>query len=118
MNPMNVLTGVQKVSYPDDTSSQKNFDEAIQIRWPNVKGSTFHLCIGTIPGQWDILSADVGKRKQQLIDLSDLHEDIRSVSVQLIAIADPMDEDDDSAAGEVITITRGEPSSVQGTSSV
>jgi hypothetical protein len=103
---MGVLTGVQKVEYPSDTSSQINFDEVIQIRWPKVKGFAFHLCVGTTPGQWDILSADVGKRKQQLFDLSDVPKDVRSVYVQLITIADPMDEDDDGAVGEVIEITR------------
>jgi len=118
MNPINVLAGVQKVIYPDETLSQKNFDEPIQIRWPDAKGSTFHLCMGTIPGQWDILSADVGKRRQQLIDLSDLPKDVRSVFVQLIAIADPMDEDGVSPAGEVIEITRRGSSIVQGASSV
>ena len=115
---MGVLTGVQTVVYPSDTSSQNNFAEAIQIRWPDVKRSTFHLCIGTTPGRWDILSADVGKRRQQLIDLSDVPTDIRSVYMQLITIADPMDEDNDSAAGEVIEITRGGASTAQGASSV
>ena len=118
MNPTKVLTGVQTVVYRSDTSSQINFAEAIQIRWPDVKGSSFHLCMGTTPGQWDILSADVGKRKQQLFDLSDVPKDVQSVYVQLITIADPTDEDDDGAVAEIIKITREGDSIVQGTTSV
>ena len=100
MNPMNVITGVQEVIYPDDTSSQVNFDKVIQIRWPSVEGSAFHLCVGTDAGKWDILSADVGKRRQQLFDLSDLPESVQAVYAQLITIAD------DSTVGEIIQINR------------
>lgn len=101
MNPMNVLTGVQKVIYPDDTSSQKNFDEAIQIRWPNVvEKSSFHLCVGTGAGKWDILSGDVGNGRQQLLDLSDLPASVQAIYVQLITVGE------ESTVGEVIEIKR------------
>lgn len=98
---MSVLTGVQHVIYPQDTSSQKNFDEPIQIRWPHVEGSAFQLCVGTDAGKWDILSADVGEGKQQLFDFSNLPASVRKVYAQLITI-----EDEYSLVGEIIQITR------------
>ena len=102
---MSVLTGIQKVVYPNDASSQKDFDEAIQIDepiqicWPKVKGSAFHLCVGTAPGKWDILSGDVGKRRQQLFDLSDVPASVPVIYVQLITIAE-----EGSTVGEPIAI--------------
>jgi hypothetical protein len=111
-NPTNVLTGVQTVIYPDDTLSHQNFKEAIQIRWPKAQGSAFHLCVGTDAGKWDILSGDVGERRQQLFDLSDVPASVQAIYVQLIMIAD------DGTVGEIIEIKRRGASIVQGTSYV
>jgi hypothetical protein len=97
---MSVLTGVQTVVYPDDTLSHKNFEDAIQIRWPDVNGSAFHLCVGTGSGKWDILSANVGKRRQQLFDFSDVPASVEVIYVQLITIAD------DSVVGPIIEVKR------------
>ena len=100
---MGVLTGVQTVEYPKASSSPINFSETIQIRWPDVTGSAFHLCVGTDRGKWDILSGDVGNRRQQLFDLSDLPTDVQTVYVQLITIA----HDDNGAVGAILKITPG-----------
>ena len=108
MNPMNppiVLTGVQEVIYPDDTSSQKNFADAIQIRWPNVvEKSSFHLCVGTDAGKWDILSEDVGKKREYIVDLSHVPASVQKIYVELITITDGMA--DDSTVGDIIQIKR------------
>lgn len=91
---------IQKVEYPDDTSSHVNFDQPVQIRWPKVDGEAFHLCVGTEPGDWDITSANMGNRRQQLFDLSDLPAEVETVYVQLITLAD------DSTVGKIIELKR------------
>ena len=107
MNPTIVLPGVQEVIYPDDTSSQKNFAEAIQIRWPNVvEKSSFHLCVGTDAGKWDILSEDVGKKREYIVDLSHVPAPVQKIYAQLITIGNGMNDNDESTAGEIIKITR------------
>ena len=97
---MDVLTGVQKVIYPNDASSQMNVDEAIQIHWPNVEGSAFHLCVGTDCGKWDILTEDVGESRQHVVNRSDVPTSVKAIYVQLITIAEKPRKKD----GEIIKI--------------
>ncbi len=86
---MPVLTAAETVIYPDDTTSEMDFREIFQIRWPGVDGSAFHLCIGSQPGHWDVLSGSVGEHKRCPVDLIDEFENgIRVVYVQLITISD------------------------------
>ncbi len=94
-----VVTGVQTVIYPADTQSSKNFDQPIQIRWPEVDGDSFHLCVGTDDGNWDLLSGHIGKRGQQLFDFSDVSSAIETIYVQLIS-------GDDGVVGQIIQIKR------------
>ena len=106
-NPMPVGTSPQEVNYPDDDSSIKNFDHAIQILWTDVvKKSAFHLCVGTEGGNWDIFNENVGKMRQHLCDMSGLPVSAREVYLQLITIGSGISDTDESTAGKVITITR------------
>ena len=106
-NPMRVGISPQEVIYPDNTSSQKNFDQPIQIQWPDVvEKSSFHLCVGTDAGKWDILSEDVGQTRQHLCDLSNLPASVQAVYVQLTTIGDGMDYDNESTVGAIVKITR------------
>ena len=103
-NPMPVGTSPQDVKYPDDVSSVKNFDHAIQILWPNVaEKSAFHLCVGTEGGKWNIFNENVGNDRQHLCNMP---VSVQEVYVQLITIGNGMNDADESTAGEIIKITR------------
>ncbi|HEU4686044.1 MAG TPA: hypothetical protein VFS39_16175 [Nitrospira sp.] len=94
-----VAAGVQTVIYPENAESTKTFEQPIQIRWPEVDGNEFILCVGTSDGNWDILSGNLGKRQQQLFDFSDVPGSVQIIFVQLIS-------GEDGIVGPVITITR------------
>jgi hypothetical protein len=98
---MPVEIGVQTLIYPDDIASQRDFRDPIQIRWPGEAGSLFHLCVGTEPGNWNILSIEVRKRRY-LLDLSDAPGDPQVVYVQLVIFTD----DGDGKVGPTIEIRR------------
>jgi hypothetical protein len=82
-----VLALVETVIYPDEAESSVNFNKAIQFRWPEVNPSPF------------ILSGQIGERRQQLFDFSDLPNEVQAVFVQLIS-------GDDGNVGPVIKINR------------
>jgi hypothetical protein len=93
------LALVETVIYPDEAESSVNFNKAIQFRWPEVNPSPFILCVGTADGEWNILSGQIGERRQQLFDFSDLPNEVQAVFVQLIS-------GDDGNVGPVIKINR------------
>jgi len=93
---MPVLAEVPTVNYPADAPLQINFAEAIQIRWPELEGSRFHLCVGTQPGNWDILSVGVGVKKH-LMELSEIPVN-QAVYVQVISFR----ADDDGIVGPIM----------------
>jgi hypothetical protein len=72
-------TNGQKVSFLD------NF--VLQWRWSPFdipKVTTFHLCIGTKEGTWDILNGEVGLVDSFSLSLSSLPDSINFIHIQLL----------------------------------
>jgi hypothetical protein len=71
------------------TMGQKvSFIDPLSIKWDwnpnNIKVTTFHLCIGTKEGTWDILNGDVGLVGSFSLILPPLPDSIKHIHIQLL----------------------------------
>ena len=71
------------------TMGQKvSFIDPFSIKWAwkpfDIQVTTFHLCIGTKEGTWDILNGEVGLVDSFSFSLSHLPDSINYIHIQLL----------------------------------
>ena len=71
------------------TMGQKvSFLDPLSIKWAynpfDIQVTTFHLCIGTKEGNWDLLNGEVGRFDHFKFSLPDLPDSIKNIYIQLL----------------------------------